>query len=512
MPLTTTASPRKASCLLLIGLMSALPVVLGIITLHLQAKHALMLSSQQAAENAIRQFDTMLDNANIAAQVLLPKAGQACEAALQLALREEVTRLPFVRSTYLVSRNENYCSSLVGHYSELLNPRDYVGGRLWLRSGNIVTPTTALLVLRVADGDRAALATIDGFHLQNVLRLISQYARLKMQVGPYWLSDNGQVHTAIAPQAPVAAVTLLSQRYPYSVSAGFPAGYIWSYMKAQYPAVFSFFLFFGVLSGIAVHWLLKRSSLLTNELKRALAANEFIPYFQPVVRGVNQQWAGLEVLMRWKHPKEGLVPPGLFVPLAEHSGLIVPMSRSLMKQTAQLLAPHAQHFMDGFHIAFNITASHCRNLELLEDCRAFLAMFAPRKISLVLELTERELIQPSDITLTLFKELRNLGVLMAIDDFGTGHSSLAYLREFNFDYLKIDQSFIAMIGVDALSGHLLDSIIELSDKLELGMIAEGVETLEQQSYLLAKKVDYLQGYLFSRPMPAEEFVRALREY
>jgi len=283
-------------------------------------------------------------------------------------------------------------------------------------------------------------------------------------------------------------------------------------MQARYPALFSLVVFFGVLAGLLAHWLQKRSSAPTHELQRALGANEFIPYFQPVVRGDTREWAGCEVLMRWQHPKEGLVRPDLFIPLAEHSGLIVPMTRALLRQTATQLAPHATQFSPGFHIGVNITARHCHDLALVEDCREFLAAFAPGQVTLVLELTERELIEPTDITRRLFDALHQLGVMIAIDDFGTGHSSLGYLRNFNVDYLKIDQSFVAMIGADALSRHILDSIIELSGKLDLGIVAEGVETAEQCEYLAAHGVDFLQGYLFGRPLPCDDFIKNLASH
>ncbi len=124
-------------------------------------------------------------------------------------------------------------------------------------------------------------------------------------------------------------------------------------------------------------------------------------------------------------------------------------------------------------------------------------------------MTERELIEPTDITRQLFEQLHAMGVMIAIDDFGTGHSSLGYLRKFNVDFLKIDQSFVAMIGIDALSRHILDTIIELSAKLDLGIVAEGVETQEQADYLTAHHVNFMQGYLFGKPMPAADFLRAL---
>jgi EAL domain-containing protein (putative c-di-GMP-specific phosphodiesterase class I) len=303
-----------------------------------------------------------------------------------------------------------------------------------------------------------------------------------------------------------------SSRYAFSVSAGFPKGETWRYMAEQYPSLFSLLMFFGVVSGAIGHVVQKRSTSPSHEMLRALEAGEFIPYFQPVVHGDSKKWSGAEVLMRWNHPKEGLVRPDLFIPFAEHSGLIVPMTRALMRQTAALLGPQSSTFAAPFHIGINITASHCRDLLLVKDCREFLAAFTPDSVSLVLELTERELIEPTDITRQLFEQLHALGVMIAIDDFGTGHSSLGYLRKFNVDFLKIDQSFVAMIGVDALSRHILDTIIELSAKLDLGIVAEGVETQAQADYLTAHNVNFLQGYLYGKPMPAADFISALSHH
>lgn len=487
-----------------------LPVVLGVAILYWQAERSLEQSTAQTAQEAVRQFDLMLDNTALAAQTLLPLAGQPCDNAAQLALREQVTRRPFVRATTLSWQKNIYCSSLFGRYYESpVNPDDYVDGTLWLMNGNPVTPDTALLVYRLVDGDKAAFASVDGYHLTNALRLISRYAQLVLQVGPNWLDADGQVRTSAPPVFAVAQHHLASARYHYSVDAGMPAGEVWRYMQARYPALFSLLLFFGVLAGLLAHWLQQRASAPTQELQRALGANEFIAYFQPVVRGDTREWAGCEVLMRWQHPKEGLVRPDLFIPLAEDCGLIVPMTRALLRQTAAQLAPHAVHFSPGFHIGVNITARHCQDLALVEDCQAFLAAFTPGQVTLVLELTERELIVPTDITRRLFDALHDLGVMIAIDDFGTGHSSLGYLRNFNVDYLKIDQSFVATIGADALSGHILDSIIELSGKLDLGIVAEGVETVEQCEYLAARGVDFLQGYLFGKPLPCDDFIKTL---
>ncbi|CAD5201823.1 EAL domain-containing protein [Pseudomonas sp. FEN] len=504
MPLTAKGSRSWIARYALSLLIGLLPILSGIAILYWQAGHTLSQNAGKTAGEALKQFDLMLDSAAESANVILPLAGQPCDE-VKLTLREQVTRQPFVRAANLAWNNNLYCTSLFGPYQEKIDPADYVDGTLWLMDGNAITPKSALLVYRLQDGKGAAMVSIDGYHLANALRLIGHEAGLYLQVGEVWLSSQGQVREGAAPGFAVGQASLSSSHFPFSVSAGFPAGEVWRYVVKEYPALMALLLVFGILAGTTARRLHKRSSAPTQELQRALEAGEFIPYFQPVVRSETRQWAGAEVLMRWQHPSEGLVRPDLFIPLAEHSGLIVPMTRSLLQQTAALLAPHAATFDPGFHVGVNISARHCQDLELLDDCRDFLAVFAPGQVRLVLELTERELIEPSAVAQQLFSQLRDMGVMIAIDDFGTGHSSLSYLRQFNVDYLKIDQSFVAMIGADALSVHILESIIELSAKLELGIVAEGVETLAQRDYLTAHGVGFLQGYLFGKPLPAADF-------
>jgi sensor c-di-GMP phosphodiesterase-like protein len=511
MPLNVKTRRKRGIRIAVTVLSGLLPVLLGFAILHMQAERTLQQSTRQSADHAVRQFDLMLDNTAQAARELLPLAGQRC-SDIKLALREQVTRRPFVRSTNLIWDNSIYCSSLFGEYQETINSGDYTQGQLLLMKGNPVTPDRAFLVYRLTEGQRGALSTLDGYHLSNILRLIDRHTLLVLQVGSHWLSADGQFHQGALPAFAEAQSELTSSRYAFSVAAGFREGETWRYMKSEYPPLFSLLIFFGVVSGSIGHFLQKRSMSPSHEMQRALEAGEFIPYFQPVVHGASKQWSGCEVLMRWNHPKEGLVRPDLFIPFAEYSGLIVPMTRSLMQQTAALLAPLSSSFEKPFHIGINITASHCKDLVLVEECRQFIEAFAPGSISLVLELTERELIEPTAMTHQLFKQLHELGVMIAIDDFGTGHSSLGYLRQFNVDFLKIDQSFVAMIGVDALSRHILDTIIELSAKLDLAIVAEGVETAEQSEYLTAHGVNFLQGYLFGRPMPAAQFINALSHH
>ena len=151
----------------------------------------------------------------------------------------------------------------------------------------------------------------------------------------------------------------------------------------------------------------------------------------------------------------------------------MPMTSLLMEEVARELSMERDLVPDGFHLSFNISAAHCRDMALLAECRRFLDHFAPGQVVLVLELTERELLVADPQTLALFRQLDQMGVRLAMDDFGTGHSSLHYLQQFHVDYLKIDQSFIGRIGTESLSEHIVDNVIDLGTRLGLALVAEG---------------------------------------
>lgn len=508
MPLTVKRRAGLGWRTLLPWVVGVLPVACGLAVMNWQIDREMQASSQATTRQVVEYVERILDNLSSAANALLPLAGSPCDQA-QLTLRAQVTRNAFVRSTNLFRNNNLYCSSLFGAFDETVRPGDYTDGKLWLMDGNSVTPGHPLLVYRASDGDRGAISTVDGDHLLTALRLIGPDEDLQIRVGDAWMGKDGIVHKGVPPAAANANVLLGSTRYPFSVHGGYGAdkrGQLW---RSHYPALFGLLLVLGAVAALVCRWQVRRATSPRAELQRALEADEFLPYFQPVVRKGDYRWAGAEVLMRWNHPREGLVRPDLFIPYAEHSGQIVAMTRALMMHTAQNLAPYAGLLEDGFHIGVNITADHCRDFSLLDDCRTFLQHFPPGRVLLTLELTERKLIEATPVALELFEKLDAMGVKIALDDFGTGQSSLNYLRQFKVDYLKIDQSFVAMIGGDALSVHILETIIELSAKLGLGIVAEGVETEAQRDYLARHEVDFQQGYLFARPMPAAQFLEAL---
>ena len=489
-----------------------LPIVLGSFLVYLKTHSDLSRTSDNAAHEASRQITVMLTEAEASANELISLAGRPCSEVAK-DLREAVATYRFLRATNLVIDNQVYCSSLYGtDISMKINPANYLRGRLLLRDQATPGPKTSVLVLRTHQGNKSVLVGIDGRHIQDALHLINKNSNLSLQVGSTWMTQNGVTHTPPYEANPIAAKTVVSNEYGFTVYAAYPQGTLLKHILDTYSVLLGLLLALGIFSGLFTYWMLGRVLAPSMELQRALSADEFIPYLQPVISSTSGKCMGCEVLIRWNHPHEGIITPNSFIPLAERSDLIIAMTRTIMRKTAQLLASHACALEQPFHIGFNVSAKHFESYELVDDCLLFLQAFKPGTVIIVLEMTERELIKPTPTALQLIAQLHDLGVKIALDDFGTGHSSLSYLQQFKVDYIKIDQSFVSMIGADALSVHILDSILDLALKLDLQVLAEGIETEEQRDYLGACGVDFMQGYFYARPMPVNEFLQTIIEH
>lgn len=508
MPIPVKRARRKALRLSLSVLVGVMPIVLGLLILYWQAERSLQETSEQAAGNAVRQFERMLDNAALAARKVMPVAGRPCPEA-GLALREQVAIMPFVRSVNLTRDNTIYCTSLFGGFDEPVRIENYVDGRLLLMPGNQVTPDAALLVLRDFDGKRGVLAAIDGRYLSYVLDLVDRRSRQVLVVGPNWLDAEGRTHRDAPPTYEVAAVSLASQRYPLRVLSGFPEGEEWRSIRSQNPAMFGLLLFFGLLAGTLCYWLSRRVASPSSELRRALEANEFIPYYQPLSPGQGGRWIGVEVLMRWRHPREGLIRPDLFIPFAERSGLIVPMTRALMRQVAEDLGGHAGKLEPGFHIGFNISATHCHDLALVDDCRELLAAFPPGHITLVLEpdraradRVERSHRPPVRRIAYPGSEDRHRRFRHRTFQPGLPAQVPGGLPE---DRPELRRPHRHRYSFRAYSRQHRRAVRQARP----GYRRRRRGDPEQRDYLAARGVDYLQGYLIGRPMPLESLLSSL---
>lgn len=242
---------------------------------------------------------------------------------------------------------------------------------------------------------------------------------------------------------------------------------------------------------------------LENELWQALAENQLMLHYQPQVDLPSGRVVGLEALVRWQHPERGVISPAEFIPIAEESGLILPLGQWVLHSACRQARQWLDEGIEFGEIAVNISAHQFRQPEFAQSVAAILAETALPAGRLELEITESTLMQNTHTSVATLNALKTMGVQLAIDDFGTGYSSLSYLRRFPFDRLKIDQTFVSDLESDADAASLIASIIALGRSLGLRLVAEGVENSAQVSVLREMECERVQGFHICRPVAAE---------
>ena len=255
--------------------------------------------------------------------------------------------------------------------------------------------------------------------------------------------------------------------------------------------------------------------LIEGALRSALERREFVLHYQPQVDTASGRIVGMEALIRWQHPELGMVAPNRFIPLAEETGLILPVGAWVLRTACQqLMAWRAAGGAgrDSLRVAVNVSARQMAEPDFVQSVAAALAETGLPPACLELELTESQVMNDVERAIAVMHELKKLGVKLAIDDFGTGYSSLAHLKRFAIDVLKIDQTFVRDLTVDPDDAAIVTTIIALAANLKLEVISEGVETLEQMAFLRQHGCRQMQGYYFSRPVPAAALEAVLAEY
>ena len=243
--------------------------------------------------------------------------------------------------------------------------------------------------------------------------------------------------------------------------------------------------------------------IMEQDLRKALPAGEFELHYQPVVNLASKEISGFEALIRWNHPSKGMISPADFIPLAEEIGFIVPLGEWVIRQACATAA----QWPDDLHVAVNISAIQFRSPGLMQVIVSALAASGLAPTRLEIEITESVLLHNKEATLAVLHQLRALGIRIAMDDFGTGYSSLTYLQSFPFDKIKIDRSFVKNITENSSSLTIVRAVAALANGMGMTATAEGVETAEQLHSIASEGCTEMQGFLFSKPLPAAEIER-----
>lgn len=360
-----------------------------------------------------------------------------------------------------------------------------------------------------------------------ILTEFHEYTKIGDQSGVFLVFDNGAHVRSTGRMAadllpPVRAATpaltyyrgsrmavARSRRYPFVVVAAASDPYLLNEWRRN---ALTFGLFGLLMSLVLVSLIAQQARYedsLEAELEQALRRSELSVAYQPIRNLATGRCVGVEALLRWRHPVRGMISPGVFLPIAEQSGLVIPITQWLMARVAAELGPLvARH--PSLHLGINLSASHFLNGQIAADAARLLSGHLPAA-QMTFELTESRLLgDKSDGSLEsvfqTMQELRALGYRLALDDFGTGYSNLAYLKRFPFDVLKIDKAFVDGIETEDSSFGLVDAVIAIAAGLGLQIVAEGIERDVQAAYLTSRGVTLAQGYLYARPMPAADFV------
>jgi EAL domain-containing protein (putative c-di-GMP-specific phosphodiesterase class I) len=254
-----------------------------------------------------------------------------------------------------------------------------------------------------------------------------------------------------------------------------------------------------------------RTLQLETDLRRALERREFRVHYQPIISLANGHITGFEALLRWQHPRHGVISPMDFVPVAEETGLIVGIGWWVLEEACRQMQTWLQRFPDRAHMnmSVNMSTRQFMQADLLEQVDTVLSRTGLPPSALKLEITESAVVQHEEAVTSSMASLRARGIQLCIDDFGTGYSSLSYLHSFPVDVLKIDRSFVSQIGFAGANPRLVETIVALSRNLGMDSVAEGVETIEQLAFLREAGSEYAQGFLFSRALSAEEIEEML---
>ncbi|MGZ4134850.1 MAG: sensor domain-containing protein, partial [Tumebacillaceae bacterium] len=251
--------------------------------------------------------------------------------------------------------------------------------------------------------------------------------------------------------------------------------------------------------------------LLENDLRRALERTEFVLHYQPKIDAITRRIVSMEALVRWQRPGYGMVSPGLFIPLAEETGLILALGEWVLREACRQNKEWQDMGFAPLRVAVNVSAKQFHQSNVVDMIHRVLEETGLDPEWLEIEITESTIMKNAEGVIATVQQLKRMGVHIAIDDFGTGYSSLGYLRRFHLNTLKVDRSFLLDVLEDSENTIIVSAIINLAHNLKLNVVAEGVETEEQLAFLIELGCDEVQGYLFSPPISAERFLGLLEQ-
>lgn len=479
----------------------------GAFILNIQVWYAARADALAGAQYAVKNMNVILDEARLATRTAMNIAQRDCDLEQQYQLGTEAALQPYLRTIVILKNGAIRCSSLPGNRVLLVNLAALPDSPLLLASAKATVNGLPVLLYQTKHADSRIVITVSDRHIRDALNIPLNDVHYSLKVGNQTIGMSGDV-TPVN-ETPQQTGSLDATDYPYSIVYSLPPLFSVNKLLTHAGGILFFLLMVSGLAAFILNKYLTKHTLPEEALRWAIAKGEVVPFYQPIVNGKEGTLRGVEVLARWHRPDGGYISPASFIPTAEKSGLIIPLTQSLMTQVVNNMNAIASKLPEGFHVGINFSASHISSPTFVKECLDYQRRFTRRDLNLVIEVTERE---PLDIDERLVQTLNVLhenGFAIALDDFGTGYSGLSYLHDLHIDYIKIDKSFVGRVNEHQDSTLILDSVLEMAQKLSISIVAEGVETQEQLNYLNRKNITFVQGYYFFKPVPFSQLIRIL---
>ena len=498
---------RKLALSVLVLLSMVLFILAGIFSIGYQVMSSSRQHAETSAKKAVERVDSLLKEAENAADQTHPfLLSPVCSEDIKNGLDRMAIVRPHLRMISLLHKNRLTCSSFGGVIPHEVSTKEYAGGRLSLHLGSTISPDTPVLILLTYFPEGIIASSLDVSHIEGTLSLLNTDTPLFLSVGDKTLGFNGLERRVLKNPR----VDIRSLSYPYGIEYSKPSFPAFTDLIKQSPFELMALIIFAILSCGAVGIYISKEPDPYKLLAKAIDDGEVIPWYQPIVRADSGTIYGVEVLARWFTVSGTVIPPDIFIPLAERTGLIIPLTQKLLIQVAKDLDKINEKAEGVFHISINLSAAHLLEKNKTEkDLRDFKSNFSEDSIQVVAEITEREPFEKTGYLDDFLLGLQKLGIKIALDDFGTGYSNLSYLNTLPVDYIKIDKSFTSQITEYVNTNLLVEHVIDIARTFNMTVIAEGVETEFQRTWLEKKSVPLLQGYYFSRPLPAVEFIKLI---
>lgn len=469
-----------------------------------QVSQAELNDTALAAEQVVRANEILLDEARYAAKRAHPLLLRPCSPQTRTELGRLAIGIEHIRVINLFYRSHLACSSWDGTQGIKEDVPASVGHAVTLLIDDYISPGVPVMVLRTGFPEGTITTSMTTHWSAVALKLLSTHRPLFLRADSVVLTADNRLYPAAVVSGGKHRYAIHSGLYPFSVEyPGTRMIPLTLYLReGRVSLALSSLL--GAAAAAGVWFLAFRRRTPYEQLAAALKRGEIVPWYQPVVNAHTGRITGVEVLARQVKPDGNVILPDSFIPVAESSDLIVPLTRSLLAQAARELSELLRNNDHHWHVGVNITQAHVLEPGFLTECLTFMDAFVPGRIMLTVELTEREPFDSSPEMLRRLQQLHRNGIAVALDDFGTGYANLEYIGEVHVDIIKIDRAFVRRIGQGELGELLLKSLINMAGALELRMVAEGVETKEQAQWLSSCGVSWQQGYLYSPAIPVSQ--------